>query len=1421
MPPTLVSSQFNVPKAYSPPCDVALLDRLGGTNRFAARGDDTGSRGHWRFAMAALLVLTNAAPAHAIPSPDVVVNIFSNAAQIFGLLTLAIGGALFSRRRTTRRGSRRAAAPNAGWGTSRAMLLALGGVVAVSLLANTLQWADAVDTKEKRLSANLVRSSTEAGNAVGDVSLKTLKFSDQIDHPLGMSTAALAELRAGRTVTGGALGKEIEFIDVREPEEWETGSLDGFAHIRYPEVLARAEALREAGKQPVLLCHSGNRSSELCIALNAMGIDCRFVVGGFEKWLAEGRSARMAEGQSLDSLRSLAPFPNDDVLLDTPEVQQLVSEEQAVFVDVRYPKEFGERNLPGAINMPIRKMTSAELDRVFDQLPKRPIIAPCYDKRSCFYSQILGLRLHRKGFDFRGRYTVPDEYFTASAPKPHVQDWLDARDGSVFSVFRQPFDSALSLVFNRTGDLVLAIFVVLVVLRLLLLPFTVKNERDQIVERRIEGRLAALKERLGDDPKRLKSALRALYRENGLTPGRNMFGLFLQIGLLVAFFSAVSAVATPDSGAFLWISDLGMRDPYYILPILLGTMIFLQLQVNAARNSAKRIALRILGAVFFIGLTATLEAALTLYLVFGLALMLLQMFVVRSVVNRGQATGQQSENPMTAQIARLNAANRMSGVGTKAERIATMMAAGIPVPPGIVIPDAVFSGTRSSISFADAHQRQLMRLCKKLRLQKMAVRSSGIGEDGEDHSYAGVFESILNVDRDGLLDAVDTVRQSLLSNGASVYGNDESIGGGVIVQQLVDAEYAGVMFTEHPMHSGAMLIELAAGLGDKIANGTVEPESFVFGRASREPLDRMTAPIELGPLIELGVRAEELFGHAQDIEWAYAKGRFFLLQSRNITSLGRLQPGIAVKGSLDQAVFERERYRLLQIIGAGAAVGDAEESVLAQNELSELLPRPTPLSLSLMESHWRPGGSVDLACRQLGIPYSVEEDAGPYLVSVFGALYLNAPEMRRRSRKSLGPMASFRLSRAADTLERDFFDTFLPTYLTDLRLLDATDFTRIGTNDLICLLDDVWDRYCHDSHVQIDIVNIAADFYVQAAKRELVKRKLSAGAYLGQGAKGIVHHAIMLLQGMRRGVNTPEEFLALFGHRSDIDYELAKPRYRENVGLIEQFVRTAEVMARHEDNDNDTLDLSKDRTLAIAVKRARTFQNLKEIAKHYALRELAVIRRLLLELDRRLELGGGIFYLEIEELREHCRAADTAEMVSIIEERRATARYFDTLPALATSLTLRDVERLTPQGETHRQIERADAMQGILVAGDGEIIGRARVLTDQNTHSVEDGEIVIARYMHPSWAPIFPRIKGIVTEIGGWLSHTSILAREYNITTIIGVKGVEYQVQTGDLLKLSVDGAIEVIERRDDGDGPSEKPITPAAADERADSAGL
>jgi len=1323
--------------------------------------------------LVATVTVSLASPALAIPSPDIVVSFFSNAAQLLALMTAVLGSAAVSRSRTLKEHER----INGGQHWSTWITRGLALLLLVSVGANILQWSREIDARTTRLSANLTRTSIEAGKAVGDTSLKTLSFSGQVKHPQGITSDRLAELLE-QSESGAA--PNINFIDVREPEEWEIGNLAGFTHVRYPELLDRIGALRLKKNKNVLLCYSGNRSSELCNELKKRGIDCSFVIGGYEKWLAEGKPVSLQDSVELDSLRSLPAYPNKDRLLDTPDVQNLVSEAGALFVDVRYPKEFERGHLPDAVNIPIRNMRNVEIESAFKKLPKRPIVAPCYDKRSCFYSQILGLRLHRLGFDFRGRYTVPHEFLVAAPQRRHVLAWLDAKDSTILGKIQQPLEDGLVWLKNQTGSLVFAIFLAVTLLRLVLLPLTVKGERDQVVEQRLRPRVAELKSRLANDPQRYKRAVRMLIESNGITPTRNLAGLVIQVTLLLVLISAVTAVARPGSESFLWISDIGAPDPLYLLSVALGALVFLHLQLAAARTTVTFFTLRVLGGAFFTFITLKLSAALNIYLIFGVGLMLLQAAVIRRVVGRNRSPTPDKRAALPQQIADLRDADRVPGTGRKAERLALMMRKGLPVPEGFVIPNALFSedGRLSSSEHAMVETFR-----KQLRLESMAVRSSGLSEDGENQSYAGQFDTLLNVKTDGIGEAITQVYKTLHGDLAASYGNGEQMGGGVIVQNMVDADYAGILFTEHPMDSGATLVEMTQGLGDKLATGIEAPDSFTFGRWSRLPLDAEEPPMDLAPLLELGMRIEQMFGSPQDIEWAYKEGRFHILQARNITVLQRQQ-----EDGAEQGAFERERHRLLEI----AKAYKSDTTVFAQNELSELLPQPTPLSLDLMQALWRPGGSVDLACRILGVPYVIPEEGVDLLVPVFGRLYINEIEQRTRVRKGIGAISTFRLARSAERLEHDFTNRYLPRLVRELLPREAMDLSVLSTPDLVTLLEDSCDRYVYDSHVQVDIINVAADFFVKSAERRFQKKGLSAGAFLGQGENTVVHQAMSLLRKVRDKSATPEEFLAFFGHRAPVDYELATPRYNEDLDLMESLVRNAASDPSDDETIHRQLDVPAEPTLALAVARARKFQALKEEAKHYSLRELAVIRRLLVELDTRLKFGGAIFYLHLHELSKLRDARNADELRRLTDLRRQTNEHFATLNEPPASLTLQDLERLTVHGSRIGAPEGSNGeLHGTLVAGSAEVTGRARVLTDQNIDTVQDGEIVIARYMHPNWTPVLPRLTGIVTEVGGWLSHTSILAREYNVTTITGVKNAEYRIRTGDRIRLKLDGAIE------------------------------
>jgi pyruvate, water dikinase len=236
-------------------------------------------------------------------------------------------------------------------------------------------------------------------------------------------------------------------------------------------------------------------------------------------------------------------------------------------------------------------------------------------------------------------------------------------------------------------------------------------------------------------------------------------------------------------------------------------------------------------------------------------------------------------------------------VGGKAARLGELLRLGVPVPAGWVLTcrarrpghqDAMGVAVVAALRDAgyDAHAR-------------FAVRSSADTEDSARASFAGQFRTLLNVARDDVPEAVGTVDDSLGSGAVLTYSARLGIappqGMAVIVQEQVDAEIAGVCFTIHPVTGESELVlEWTHGLGEGIVGGsTADLGSRVFRRtdaglaieqdipSARAATDRLTA------VAELALRLELLLGCPQDVEWAVANGRVWILQARPISTLNR------------------------------------------------------------------------------------------------------------------------------------------------------------------------------------------------------------------------------------------------------------------------------------------------------------------------------------------------------------------------------------------------------------------------------------------------------------------------------------------------------------------------------------------------------
>ncbi len=289
-------------------------------------------------ACAALAATTQ--PTLAIPSPELVVGSLSSLSQLTALLSAIFGGGALALGSRLTRGRKGAA------DTRRIEHIAFACLAAALCGFGLAIYAyrKGESTERTRLEQTLLRPTPKAAEGKTlDPLLKEIPFSKQVTHPRALTTG-----EASQIITRVAAAKSPDWmiLDIRETAETEMGSLAGAVKIRFPDL--KQSRIDFTDKKALLICHNGNRSAETCEALAAKGVDCRFIAGGLEKWLAEGRTLEGSKVRTIDDLRALPPYLNQSTLLDTAQVHELVDKDGAIFVDVRYAGEFASGHLPGS-----------------------------------------------------------------------------------------------------------------------------------------------------------------------------------------------------------------------------------------------------------------------------------------------------------------------------------------------------------------------------------------------------------------------------------------------------------------------------------------------------------------------------------------------------------------------------------------------------------------------------------------------------------------------------------------------------------------------------------------------------------------------------------------------------------------------------------------------------------------------------------------------------------------------------------------------------------------------------------------------------------------------------------------------------------------------------------------------------------------
>jgi pyruvate,water dikinase len=793
-------------------------------------------------------------------------------------------------------------------------------------------------------------------------------------------------------------------------------------------------------------------------------------------------------------------------------------------------------------------------------------------------------------------------------------------------------------------------------------------------------------------------------------------------------------------------------------------------------------------------------------------------------------------------------------VGGKGLSLGLMVQAGLPVPPGFCVTSAAHKRLKGNAPSTDASlTNEITHAYRGLGSGLVAVRSSATAEDGSVTSFAGQQETVLGVcGEENVLNAVERCWASLDSERAVAYRRhqrvaDEGLSMAVVVQRLVPAEVAGVLFTQDPMNAGGkqMLVEASWGLGESVVSGRVTPDRFHLDRESGAVLDRhintkamqwtpsgpVPVPTEkqaqpclnddqLRKLAELGLRVEKYYGDARDVEWAWAEGRFWLLQARPITVGG---------------AAEREQVRLEEI-EALKTKADPRGTVWSRFNLSESVPEPTPMTWAIVRRFMSGKGGFGLLYRDLGFdPDPALDEEGIYDL-VCGRPYCNlSREPRMLSRvlpyehpfaalkaapqKALYPTpvpnparagwrfwllfpihfcrdvaSAVKRNQLSETFPDRFRKEILPRYLETLAAESTRSLLNLDDSALLQKLEEL---------IRVTLVDFARDSlkatalaaFARSNLQHALSRRLGADrtqTALGELVMGVKPEPDANLAGalhdLAAGRLGREQFLEQFGHRGSQEMELSQPRWAEDSSAVDRLI-AAKSQALHSSEPSETyfqriaeeakLGPAQRPALEKEIAKLHAFLALRESAKHYLLKGYALIRAVLVELDRRYRLDGGIFYLTPEELPRRVAGDEFSKVIAARRRRRALALSLDVPHVLFSD----DLDAIGRPVNT----PGADTLQGVpLSAGTAE--GPALVLLDPNLASPPpDPYILVCPSTDPAWVPLFAHARGLVMETGGVLSHGAIVAREFGLPAVAGLPEVQRRLHTGQ--RLRVDGA--------------------------------
>jgi phosphohistidine swiveling domain-containing protein len=790
--------------------------------------------------------------------------------------------------------------------------------------------------------------------------------------------------------------------------------------------------------------------------------------------------------------------------------------------------------------------------------------------------------------------------------------------------------------------------------------------------------------------------------------------------------------------------------------------------------------------------------------------------------------------------------DRMGGdikVGRKALNLHLLKAKDYAVPPGFVLPQPEVSAG------------ELSKAVEAIGGFPVAVRSSGQLEDMPHASFAGMYETFLGISSEEELKArIHACFISEKSERVGAYLKARHLSPAcpepqgqfaVIVQKMVAVEVAGVAFSIDPISGKEehFVLEVCAGLGDRLVSGLTVPSRYVVGIESLNVVsyDPGKEKIKLPPMQLEAIRDSLLniqseFEYPQDVEWAIdAQGKLWILQSRPITyiawrtDLGEFTNADLKDGGVSSRVCTPMMFSLYN---------ECFSKSLARYLTALTLIKPNARENWMTHSYGRVYWNAGLVKQALfKIPGFNERDFDLDLgiEKDYGA---EGPQMTPVSLKTvvraipilIGLKREYRrCRRMIERFQKDF-NALNQVYLAEIKRF------RIDSHaDFFAKLNKMIQSYYFSTEMSYfralyNNTNYQADFKKLVQKMD---QRIGGETPLNELMLGLseVSH-LEIQEGIIKLARTAkahscrslqwqtalQDFIGRHYFQGDTALDIKTPRWGESpetvVARVDSLLRTgiepvdpatmsAEQRKRYIRAHQQVMDRIEKSSIGVrilyrrafpaALAQLRHFIISKEKMRTFSTQSYYVVRHFLLEAERRLlNLGilrdpDDVFCLHIEELLDLSRKWQEVKKnpihkrIAFRKKMYQSFKSFNPPNEFGHKLTGRSETNIVYGTDGGRQLKGIGCSPGIYE-------GRARIIEDlSEIENIRTGEVLVTKYTDPAWTPVLGVVSAVVTEVGGILSHAAVISREYGIPAVLNSIGATQIIRNGQWVRVDGD----------------------------------